>query len=403
MSDQQPTPASAGWGTIGLVYLLCVIAASCISQAVPIAGDIARHFHLARPQVGWVISIPSALVAVGALLTGWLVDRVGDRPLILLGCAVLVLGDIGVTLAGSFNGLLLMRILEGVGYDFVAVSTVTMIARVTHGPKRTTALVLWSSYIPMSFAIPLILAGLLAGTEHWRWAFSGHAVIMFVLGCAAFGLPAREQGSVAARSAGLLAVLKTPACYALGAAFACAAFVQTGIVSTLPQMLMGRYGVSTELASSVGTLGMFSNIAGCLLMGRLLNRGLAPLTLACCSVLLTIAAGLGLYAATYPFALAVSLALLYFLGSGLVVGLWALLPSVAPTPASRGATSGLVTQLTLWGVLFGPPAAFAAQSAGAHRQMLNIAVAMLLCLLLLWMPGRRAAARVGVALPVAGH
>jgi MFS family permease len=189
MNDQQPNLASVGWGTIVIIYLLCVLAASSISQVVPIVGDVARFFHATRPQVGWIISIPSAVVAIGALFIGWVVDRLGDKILILLGTVLLILGDLGAVLANSINILLLMRILEGVGYCFVAVSTVTMIARVTSGKRRTAALTLWSSFIPMSFAIPLALAGLLTGTGHWRWAFAGHAAAMLVLGVAAIGLP----------------------------------------------------------------------------------------------------------------------------------------------------------------------------------------------------------------------
>jgi MFS transporter, DHA1 family, inner membrane transport protein len=58
------------------------------------------------------------------------------------------------------------------------------------------------------------------------------------------------------------------------------------------------------------------------------------------------------------------------------------LPLVAPNPAARGATSGLVTQLTLWGVMFGPPAAFAAHANGT-QQAINVIVAWLLCAVLL--------------------
>jgi MFS family permease len=384
MNNQQQIPASAGWGTILLIYLLCVLAASSISQVVPIVGDIARFFHAPRQQIGLVISIPSALLAIGAVLIGWVVDRVGDKALILLGAALLILGDLGATLAESINILLLMRGVEGIGYGFVAVSTVTMMARVTTGKRRTTALTLWSSFIPMSFAVPLALAGLLAGTGHWRWAFSGHALALLVLGIAAIGLPGRGQGTAITRSAGLGAVLRTPACYALGLSFAAAAFVQTGVISTLPQMLSSRYGLSIAMASAVGTIGMFCNIVGCLSMGWLLNRGLSRMALALGSVLLMALAGVGIYLPGLTAGVTVLLAWAFFLGAGLVVGLWALLPAVAPTPSSRGATSGLVTQVTIWGVLFGPPAAFAAMGPNGDREILNIVAALVLCALMLW-------------------
>jgi MFS family permease len=201
------------------------------------------------------------------------------------------------------------------------------------------------------------------------------------------------------------AVLRTPACYALGASFAAAAFVQTGIVSTLPHMLASRYGLSIGAASSVGTIGMLCNVAGCLFLGRMLNRGLSPMALALGSVLLAGLAGISIYLPGLTAAVTVLMSLVFFLGSGLIVGLWALLPAVAPTPASRGAASGLVTQITLWGVLFGPPAAFAAQAdGGGDREILNIIVAMLLCALMLWVVIRRSAARLdSVDAAAAGH
>jgi MFS family permease len=387
---------SAGWGSIFLIYLLTVLAAASISQVVPIVGDIARTFHAARQQVGWIISIPSALVAIGALLTGWLVDRVGDKPVLLAGTALIIVGDIGVTLVDTLNALLAMRVIEGVGYDLVSVSTVTLISRITAGKRRTTALTLWSSFIPMSFAIYLVSAGLLVGADRWRFAFSGHAAALAVLGLAGLTLPAavRNASGQGTRTAGIREVLRTPACYALGISFACAAFVQTGIVSTLPEMLSRRYGMSVPAAHSVGTIGMFCNIAGCLLMGWLLNRNLPRMPLALVSVAMTLLAGCLIYLPGSAAAITVGLALAFFLGSGLIVGLWALLPAVSPTPSSRGAASGLVTQVTLWGVLFGPPAAFAAMGSGdPSRQILNVAVALVLCALMLWTVIRRAAAR----------
>jgi predicted MFS family arabinose efflux permease len=403
MTDQRSIPASAGWGTIVLIYLICVLGAASIGQAIPIVGDIARFFHGTRGQVSWVISMPSALVALGALPIGWLVARLGDKPLILLGIALLILGDCGVTLAESMPVLLLMRAVEGLGYALVAVSSVTMIARVTQGKRRTSALTLWSSYIPMSFAIPLTLAGLLAGTGHWRWSFGGHALTLLVLGLAGLSLPARESAARTAGNSGLSMVLRTPVCYALGVSFACTAFVQLGIMSTLAPILAMRYGFSIAAASSLLTAGSFINIFGCLLMGWLLNRGLSPLLSALGSVALAAASASIVYVPGVPVAAELILAATYFLGTGLLTGLWALMPAVAPTPASRGATSGLVTQLTLWGVLFGPPVAFAAQAHGEEGEIGVILIAYLLGALLTWWVIHRVGTRIGLVDPGAGH
>ena len=90
------------------------------------------------------------------------------------------------------------------------------------------------------------------------------------------------------------------------------------------------------------------------------------------------------------FSTAAAVSCAFFFGAGVIVGLWALLPIVAPSRQSLGATSGLVTQLTLWGVLFGPPAAFAAQAGGQWvPESRNIVIASLAIALCIWLVMRR--------------
>jgi predicted MFS family arabinose efflux permease len=373
----------SSFALILLIYAIGVLGATSISQAVPIVGDLAKAFHLSRPQAGWVISTPSAVVAVGALLFGWFVDRFGDKTMLLLGCAVLALGDLGVALAGDVRLLFAMRIVEGIGYVAIAVAAVTLLTRTTEGKRRTSALTLWSSFVPMSFALPLILAAQLAGSGAWRWAFLGHGIVLLLLAAVAVAsLPRPSASRTSVRTAGLATVLRSPPPYLLGLAFACGAFMQTGVISTLPHLLTGRFGVSIGLASMIGTLGMVFNIVGCLWVGPLLNRGVAAFSVAALGVALALVGGVALYVPGMAFMFAAGASCVFFLGTGIIVGLWALLPRVAPSPACIGATSGLVTQIVLWGVLFGPPAAFAA--AGSQdwiRQSANVAIAAVLCLI----------------------
>jgi MFS family permease len=349
--------------------------------------DITGYLHALPTQGGWIISMPSALTAIGAVLTGWLVDRVGDKPVLLAGCLIVILGDIGVTISETLTTLLDMRAVEGVGYVCIAVSAVTMLMRITHGARRNLALTLWSSFIPMSFALPLILTARLAGTGAWRWAFSGHAIVLAVLlVLAVFSLPSREGDRGPRRTTGLATVLRSPGPYLLGSAFALHAFIQTGIVSTLPHKLMALYHVGFPVASSVITLGMLFNIIGCLVVGPLMNRGVGAWSISVAGVLGVLVGGVAVGRDLPGLQAAGALACLFFFSSGLIAGLWALLPHVAPGRHTLGATSGLVTQITLLGVLFGPPAAFAAQAGGDwSREGVNVAIAALVGLLLLYL------------------
>lgn len=386
MAVSDGTADQGSWPSIFLIYAIGVLGAMTISQVIPVIGELAGIFR-AGAQVGWIISSPSALVAIGALLTGWIVDRVGDKPVLLVGSAIVVLGDLGAALASSLPMLLAMRIVEGVGYVGIGVAAITMMIRITQGPRRNLALTLWASFIPMSFALPFIVAGPLSQPGRWQWAFTGHAIVLgalLIVGLAS--LPARGSEAVASRSAGLAAVLRSPGPYVLGVCFACAAFMQTGVVSTLPHLLSSRYGVSIAVASSVGTVGMLLNILGCLTVGPMLNRRVRPLSIAIGGVCFTIGAGVTLGLSLPGFGVAAAVSCAFFFGAGVIVGLWALLPIVAPSRQSLGATSGMVTQLTLWGVLFGPPAAFAAQAGGQWLpEARNIIIASLAIVLGVWL------------------
>ena len=357
-------PSQGSWTSIILIYAIGVLGASTITQAIPVVADIAQFFH-AGSYAGWIISAPSALVAVGALLTGWIVDRMGDKPVLILGSAIAVVGDVGVATADSLPWMLAMRVVEGVGYACISVAAIAMMTRITQGARRNIALTLWSSYIPMSFAVPLLLASQLAGTGQWRWAFSGHALVLgALLVVAVFHLRARGSKPAVSSLTGLRGALRSPALYLLGLTFACASFVQTGVLSVLSRVLADNYGVAIGVASSVGVLGMVFKIAGCLTVGPILNRGNTAVLVAASGVLLSIAGGLAVGVLLPGFLWAILVGCVFFFGAGLVVGLWALVPLAAPSRESLGAASGMVTQITLWGVLFGPPAAFAAVARG---------------------------------------
>jgi MFS family permease len=356
--------SQGSWALILLVYGIGVLSAATISQAIPVIGDLARLFH-AGTQAGWIISIPSALVAVGALLAGALVDRYGDKAVMLVGSAIIIAGDLGVSGAPSLRWLLSMRVVEGVGYFCISVAALAVLTRATQGRRRNSALALWSSYIPMSFALPFLFAGQLAGTDRWRWAFNGHALMLATLAfMAVFLLPGGRPAVGGSRTAGLARVLRLPGPYVLGCTFACMAFMQTGLLSILPRLLTSHYGVSLAVAGSVGTLGMMCKAAGCLAGGPLLNHRVPPLSIAAAGIALAIGGGVCLGFTWSSFVLAVLVSCVFFFGAGLVVGLWALVPTVAPDYQCLGAVSGVVTQVAIWGVLLGPPAAFAAQAEG---------------------------------------
>jgi predicted MFS family arabinose efflux permease len=214
---------------IGIIFGLGVMAAMTVSEAVTELSAIAREFHPANSSlIGLVMSMPSLVVAIGALLAGYLVDRVGDRPVLLAGATIAVLGDICVVLAPSFQLLLAARLVTGLGYVLSSVAAITILMRITTGKQRTMALALWSTTVPVSFVLPFLSAGLAAEAGTWRAAFVAHAALtagLIIL--AVSSLPQPENRSLQpSRTTGLSTVLRTPWPYLLGLSFAANAFIR---------------------------------------------------------------------------------------------------------------------------------------------------------------------------------
>ena len=373
---------SVSWFHIILIYLIGIFGMMVVSGAVPALGGIAAEFRPPSPStIGWVMSMPALAAAVSSLLIGWLVDRLGERPVMIAGSALVVLGDIGVIVAHNMDVLLAWRIVGGLGYVGMVVAAVTMITHMTSGHARTAALALWSTVIPASFIVASLYGAIAGETISWRFAFIAHAcgTAALILAAALILPHPALAGKGASRLKGIGAVFRTPWPFVLGASFAAAAFLQTGFIATLPRMLSVSIGAEETTVHSFNAAAMICNVIGAFSFGLFYNRGIKSWHLGLGAVALCAVSGVGLVLAPTALGPAIVMNCLLMLGLGLLVGMWALLPVVAPSPECIGATSGLITQITLLGVLFGPPMAFAAGAAGAHGSLIFLAFGIAIC------------------------
>lgn len=393
------------WPEIILINGLSVFGVMVVSEAAPALGGIAHELRLrSAPAIGSIMSMPALTAAVGALFIGWLVDRLGDRGLLIAGGVLAALGDVGTIASPSLIGLLVWRVVGGLGYACMAVSSVAMVARITRGRQRTAALALWSTVIPMSFVVAFLTAAVLPVAAQWRWSFGVHASVTLLLVVAGFiWLPRRDAGErIVSRTAGVGEVLRSPWPYLLGASFAANAFLQTGMVAAVPHLLALRIGVAEGQVQPFIILAMICNMAGAFAAGGLMNRGVSAWMIGAGGTLICALCALGMIFAPMSLAAGVALNCGLLGGCGLLVGLWALLPLVAPSARSFGATSGILTQITLVGVLFGPPVALGSLAGGPSGLIIYLAIALLGCLLGLpiWLrrrPGASASVAAGAA------
>lgn len=364
------------WPCIALLYLYGVVATSLVTQSVPVVGDLAKQFSLSSTASGWVISIPSLVTAIAAIFGGWLIDRIGDKRVIVGGSVFALAGNLVVFFAQDSTMLFTGRLVEGVGYLSLTVGAVTMIMRTTTGPRRAVALGVWASHTAVGVGLTLTIVAPLAGHgENWRWAFGGHAILMAVLAAAAYFLPAKTSDAPVRRLTDIWTVLKSLPPYRVALASGASAFIQTGIMNALTVYLSASFGVSIKQAAGVGTIAEVFVVVGSLSVGPLLKAGLTAKRLALIGCVVMLVGGVALYLPATEFFAACVAVCVFSLGIGAVNGLiWTFVPLAAPSTETMGATSGLVSQATYLGVLLGPPVIFSSFYDGGWTLRIGLVV-----------------------------
>lgn len=126
-------------------------------------------------EVGWLVALFAVAQTVTAPLWGRLSDRVGRRPVILFGLAILVISFVTFALADSLLVLMLSRLAQGVGGGTVSV-TFALISDVSKAHQTATRIgwltaatsgaalvgpLLGSLLVPVSTSAPGLVAAFL--------------------------------------------------------------------------------------------------------------------------------------------------------------------------------------------------------------------------------------------------
>jgi MFS transporter, DHA1 family, multidrug resistance protein len=271
-----------GWQIAALALLLGLqpISTDLYLPALP-----ALRADLAAPMVATQLTLSALMLCfgLGQLLLGPLSDRVGRRPVLLMGLALYAAAAVGGALAASIELLVSCRALQGLGLAAAVVGARAML-RDWFEPQegaRVMARALGGLGVLAMLAPPL--GGWLAGAFGWRWALLAIALA----GAAALALVAlRIPESLARPDPGALRPRRLLANWALVLAnpsFRAYALLTSLTYGTLYTFLAGSAFVFIEvLGLSRGHYGLLVGLgAGLYVLGTLLCRHwLARLSLA---------------------------------------------------------------------------------------------------------------------------
>jgi len=351
----RPVPLRQDARTIGLVGLAHGTSHFFHMLLPPLFPWLIGEFGLSYSELGLLVSVFFVVSGVGQALAGFVVDRVGARPVLLLALGCFALAALATGLAQGYAGLALAAALAGLGnapfhpVDFTILNKRVSPARLGHGfsVHGISGNLGWA-------AAPVFLAGIASATGSWRTAALSAAVLaVAVLALLLWQREALDdrQGAWAhplapgAGGAGAehpLAFLRLPSVWMCFSFFFWSTCALSAIQSFASPALQTMHGLPLSVTAMVVTgymlCGAAGMVAGGFLAGRVqrLEKIIGTCLLASAVLLMLVGSGV------LPGVASMALASLAGLGTGLAGPSRDMLIKRAAPPGATGRVYGMV-------------------------------------------------------------
>lgn len=173
------------------------------------AAAVELHGGDQKSLVGLAIGMYGITQAIMQLPFGFLSDRFGRKPVIIIGTILFILGGIVCALAESVHLVMIGRAIQGAGAVSAAITA--WVADATREEVRTRAMAMVGSSIGLSFAMSLVLGPLLVdwlGLSGLFWVISAMGVVC--LGIATFVTPVVKISTKSMSDASIKSVFFSP-------------------------------------------------------------------------------------------------------------------------------------------------------------------------------------------------
>jgi MFS family permease len=320
-------------------------------------------WQLSNADAGWISGVYFAgYVASVPVLTS-LTDRIAPRHVLLCSLAVTALASLAFAWwAEGFWTAMFFRLLQGVGLAGTYMPGLKALTDAVEGPKQSRYLSFYTSSFGVGVAASFLLAGMIAPSFGWQWAFAanalgaGVAAILLLISLPATATVAVPQDH---HVLDFRPVLRNrPAmgyilayCGHNWELFAFRAWAVAFLVFALGQDPDGGFGIdATIIAAALTLLGMPASILGNELAVRV-GRTRAITIIAAVSLALSLVLGA---TAGVSYALVVVLCLVY--GALLTGDSAAITAGTVASAATglRGATLAMHAFIGFMGGIFGP-------------------------------------------------
>ena len=252
----------------------------------PLFPAFIRDFGVSYSQLGLLVSLFFVISAVGQAVSGFLVDRVGARPVLFTAMGCFVAAALAAAGAQGYGGLMLAAALAGLGNSPFHPADFTILNKRVSAPRLGHAFSVHGISGNLGWAVaPLVLIGLSEAAGSWRVAYLGCALLAGAVGLTMWlnrgllddrlGEAPRSQAAAALPAAAPehpMAFLKLPSVWMCFSFFFWTTAALSAILSFAGPALARMHAVPLSATAFVVTGYMLCAAAGMVAGGYLLAR-----------------------------------------------------------------------------------------------------------------------------------
>jgi fucose permease len=162
------------------MFFMFAMTSDAVGSVIP---KIIVEFQLSLTQAGTFHYVPMLAIAAGALLLGFLADRLGRKATILIGLALYGVGSMLFAFGHKFGLFVGLLAVCGAGISVFKIGALALIGDISNGPRQHTSLMntVEGFFGVGSIVGPLLVAVLISKGWSWTWLYVVAAAICGIL------------------------------------------------------------------------------------------------------------------------------------------------------------------------------------------------------------------------------
>lgn len=219
-------------------------------QAMGVLSPIIQAvFGVNYTMLGWMTTLRTIAQTISAPFWGYAADRWSRKKVLLFGTGIWGLWTIAVGLMPTFNGILVIRVLSGLGLGAFMPAAFSLLADHYPPQQRGRALGAVGGIGMMGVVLGVLALGFVANESLWRWGFIGLGSVSILSGLLIWWLVEELPAGAAEPEIGELvsaqnapkyeirwkdvfSVLRIPTIWVA---------IAQGVTGTMPWVVMGAY------------------------------------------------------------------------------------------------------------------------------------------------------------------